>query len=153
MTVQGKRLRRRPRRQDVAPARFFEICHPHIWGCGIDIYASFRAFKAAETSTDLNRCQHISTHVNTSQHRQGDPHIWDLHFCQEGDGKAACGLKTCYISIPKPPMGKMIRRRKLLEMCARRPQGRQSPAPVLGVRPRVRQFAPRSEAETGCTLC
>jgi hypothetical protein len=28
-----------------------------------------------------------------------------LHFCQEGDGKAACGLKTCYISIPKPPIG------------------------------------------------
>jgi hypothetical protein len=28
-----------------------------------------------------------------------------LHFCQEGDGKAVCGLKTCYISIPKPPNG------------------------------------------------
>ena len=92
MTVQGKRLRRRPGRQDVAPARFFEICHPHIWGCGIDIYASFRAFKAAETSTDLNRCQHISTHVNTSQHRQGDPHIWDLHFCQEGGGAGRLSL-------------------------------------------------------------
>ena len=100
MTVQGKRLRRRPGRQDVAPARFFEICHPHIWGCGIDIYASFRAFKAAETSTDLNRCQHISTHVNTSQHRQGDPHIWDLHFCQEGDGEA--------VSIPKPTNKKRL---------------------------------------------
>jgi hypothetical protein len=44
--------------------------------------------------------------------------------------------------------GKMMRRRKLLGMCARR-RRRQSPAPVLGVRPRVRQFAPRSEAETG----
>lgn len=61
---------------------------PHIWGCGIDIYVSFRAPKAAETSTDVNRCQHMSTHLNTSQHGQGDPHIWDLHFCQEGGGKA-----------------------------------------------------------------
>ncbi len=44
--------------------------------------------KAGETSTDVNRCQHISTHVNTPQGGRGDPPYMGFAFLFERGGEA-----------------------------------------------------------------
>jgi hypothetical protein len=112
MVILGRRID--PGRQDVAPTgrRFCNLPPPTYGGMESAFKGVSGTSKAGETSTDVNTCQHISTHVNTPQGRRGYPPYMGFAFLFGRGGKAACGLKTCYISIPKPPNGMRARPRR-----------------------------------------
>jgi transposase len=62
------------------------------------------------------RPQQMSTDVNTSQHRQGAPHIWDLHFCQEGEeiltsAKGVGRITATTLLAELPELGKLDRKK------------------------------------------
>jgi hypothetical protein len=80
MVILGRRID--PGRQDVAPTggRFCNLPPPTYGGMESAFKGVLGTSKAGETSTDVNRCQHISTHVNTSQGRRGYPPYMGFAF-------------------------------------------------------------------------